>query len=409
MGKDIKGKEIGEGFTQRKDGRYVARYVDRFGKRICLYNRDLKQLKLDLNEAIYKDQNHISVVNKGTTLNKWFEKWLNIHKEDVIRQSTRQQYISIFEKHISPYLGRKCLSDITQLNIKETIKAVRDGGYGYETQNKVRILLLDMFNKAMIDDYVVKNPAKGVSVKRNEKIDRKVLTQEEQVLFFECCKGTFYDNLFVTAVTTGLRPGELFALTWDDIDLENMEININKTLVYQKFDGDNKKTFHLGPPKTEASNRTVPITRQCEMALKKQYIQHKIIMNKKSAKPIKGLEKCLFTTKYGTPLNPQIYSDAIKVIINEINLFRDELEQLEYFSGHTFRHTFATRCFESNIQGKTIQKYLGHATLQMTMDLYTHVLDDHKKVELKKLEGSLDLIEQSCEKIFEERFAQLFM
>ena len=404
LGKDIKGKELGEGFTQRKDGRYVARYIDRFGKRVSLYNRDLKQLKIELNEAIYKNQNNICVINKSTTLNEWFDKWLNIHKEDVIRESTKHQYISIFNKHISPYLGKKSLSDITQLNVKENIKHIREKGYGYETQNKVRILLLDMFNKAMIDDYVVKNPAKGVSVKRNEKFDRKVLTQEEQFLFFECSKGTFYDNLFITAITTGMRPGELFALTWDDIDLINMEIKVNKTLIYQKLEGDTKKTFHLGPPKTKTSNRTIPITKQCEVALKKQYIQHRIIMGRSSAKPIDGLENCLFTSKYGTPLNPQMYCDAIKAIVKEINLCRNELEQLEYFSGHTFRHTFATRCFESNIQGKTIQKYLGHATLQMTMDLYTHVLAEHKKVELKKFEDNFELLEQNYENAAEERF-----
>ena len=98
----------------------------------------------------------------------------------------------------------------------------------------------------------------------------------------------------------------------------------------------------------------------------------------------------LFTTKYGTPINSQIYIDAIDRIVNEINLTRDPLEQMERFSGHCFRHTFATRCFEAGIQPKTVQSYLGHATLQMTMDLYTAVFDKKKQNDIRLLEKTLE-------------------
>ena len=407
MGKDLKGKELGNGINQRKDKSYHARYVDRFGKRKSLYSTDLKELKQNLQDAIYEDRNKLNVVDKTMTLDIWFDKWINIHKEGIIRENSRCHYIAVFNKHISPLLGRKCLNDITHLDVKERIKNIREKGYKYETQNKVRIILLDMFNKAMIDEYVLRNPAKGIVLKRDERFERKVLTQDEQAVFFECCRGTFYNNLFVVAISTGMRPGELFALTWEDIDLENMEITVDKTLVYQKFENDTKKEFHLGPTKTKTSDRKIPITRQCEVALKKQYMQYKVVMNKIYAKPVKGLEKCLFTTRHGTPINSQIYSDAIKCIIKEINLYTNELEQMEYFSGHTFRHTFATRCFESNIQGKTIQKYLGHANLQMTMDLYTHVLDEHRKIELGKLESKFELLEQDYENMIESKFNEI--
>jgi len=84
-------------------------------------------------------------------------------------------------------------------------------------------------------------------------------------------------------------------------------------------------------------------------------------------------------------MNSQNFCDAIKRVVNEINMQRPMLEEMEKFSGHTFRHTFATRCIESGIQPKTLQKYLGHATLQMTMDLYVHVTEDFKREEIKKL------------------------
>lgn len=113
-----------------------------------------------------------------------------------------------------------------------------------------------------------------------------------------------------------------------------------------------------------------------------------------------------FTTKYGTPICNQILLDAIKRIIEEINLCRDELEQFESFSPHCFRHTFATRCFEAGIQPKTVQTYLGHATLQMTMDLYTSVLENHKQEEMQKLESVLNDVFECGDDIIEEKFKQ---
>jgi len=217
---------------------------------------------------------------------------------------------------------------------------------------------------------------------RDEKKDIRVYTREEKVEFFDCCKGTFYDNLFNVAISTGLRQGEICALTWDDIDLKKKEIIINKTLLYQKLEGDVGKTFHINPPKTKTSNRVVPINKPCEIALKKQFIQRINVMSKPSAKLYKGFEDLLFTTKFGTPICDQILIDAITKVIGELNLCRDELEQFEMFSPHCFRHTFATRCFEAGISSKTVQQYLGHASLQMTMDLYTHVLADQKKEDM---------------------------
>ena len=262
---------------------------------------------------------------------------------------------------------------------------------------------MDMFDKAMIDNFVLRNPCKGLRIQKDRNFERRVLTRDEQMDFYECCKGTFYDNLFVVAVNTGLRPGELCGLKWSDINFNKMEISVERTLLYQKLDGDEQKTFHFDPPKTKTSRRKVPINKQCEVALKKQYLQSNVVKSRLYSKPLKGFEDLLFTTKFSTPINSQIYLEAIKRIIDEINLMKDDLEQMEPFSAHTFRHTFATRCFESGIQPKTVQKYLGHATLQMTMDLYTHVLDEQSKDDMIKLSKELEKLEYSDDRV-ETRF-----
>ena len=104
-----------------------------------------------------------------------------------------------------------------------------------------------------------------------------------------------------------------------------------------------------------------------------------------SSKRPKQKNDYLFVTKFNTPLNSQIYSDAIKAVIKQINLVRPLDNQFEVFSGHTFRHTFATRCFENGVDAKVVQSYLGHASLKMTMDLYTHVTDEKSVMDIEKI------------------------
>ena len=157
-----------------------------------------------------------------------------------------------------------------------------------------------------------------------------------------------------------------------DVDLENGYIDVNKTLVYQKYLDDDCKTFHIEPPKTKQSYRKVPINSACRIYLEKQFELKRVIASKRP----KEQNDYLFVTKFNTPLNSQIYSDSIKAVIRQINLTRSFDNQFEVFSGHTFRHTFATRCFEAGVEAKVVQSYLGHASLKMTMDLYTHVTDE---------------------------------
>lgn len=407
MGKSLDGKELGNGILQKKNGRYEARFVDRFGKRVSISGNDLKDVKRRFNEAMYENDKEINV-RESITLDNWFNKWMNIYKYDVIRPTSKIQYNNIYRKHISPTLGNYYLKDITQINVKELLKNLEVNGYKYDTRNKVKIILLDVFNKAISNEYVTKNPARGISIKKEEN-NVRVLSTEEQTLFFDCCKGTFYDNFFIVAVTTGMRIGELAGLNINDIDFENKTISVKRTLVYQKYENDTQKEFHFENPKTKASIRKIPISRQCEIALKKQILQKNIIKSK--APIVKGYDDefkdLLFTTKFNTPLNPQTVVDAIKRIVNEINLTRDVTEEIDYFSCHCFRHTFATRCFEAGISPKTIQSYLGHATLQMTMDLYTSVFEEFKSMEISKFESSIDTIFENGDNLANQRYDKM--
>lgn len=380
MGKDLKGRELGVGITQRKNGTYQGRFKDRFGNTKTVYNRKLSDLRKELAVAIAENENLLSI-RKEITLDRWFEKWVELYKKKSVRPNTLREYTHVYNKNISPFLGNSKINSLVKSDIQQLIDTANDSGYKHERQNKIKVILSDMFERAIEDELMTKNPAKGVKLRLEKEFNAKALTLEQQDIFFEVCSGTFYDNLYNVAVNTGLRPGELFALTKEDVDLENGYISVNKTLVYQKYLDDECKTFHIEPPKTKQSYRKVPINRKCRKYLEKQFVLKDVISKKRP----KQQNDFLFVTKFNTPINSQIYSDSIKRIVEQINLTREFADEFPVFSGHTFRHTFATRCFEVGIQPKVVQSYLGHATLKMTMDLYTHVTEEKSANDIERI------------------------
>lgn len=380
MGKDLKGKELGIGITQRKNGTYQGRYKDRFGNSKTIYSKKLSELRKDLAVKIAENETFVSV-RETVKLDNWFNQWIKIYKEKSVRPNTLREYTHIYNKNISPFIGNRNINSLVKSDIQRIITLAHTNGYGYERQNKIKVILSDMMARALEDNLISKNPVLGANVIDKKESKAESLTLEEQNIFFEYCKNTFYDNMFNVAVNTGMRPGELFALTESDIDFENGFIDVNKTLVYQKYLTDTRKTFHLEEPKTKQSYRKVPINSVCKIYLERQ-IQQKAIV---SSKRPKEQNDFLFTTKYNTPINSVIYADAIHAVIREINLLRPNNDLFKNFSGHTFRHTFATRCFEHEIDPKVVQSYLGHASVKMTLDLYTHVTKEKSFNDIEKL------------------------
>lgn len=380
MGKDLKGKELGIGLSQRKDGVYQARYTDRWGKRKTIYGNDIRLLRKQLAEEI-TDNERFSNIKEDITLDYWFGRWMEVYKNKSVRPNTKREYTHIYQKNISPYLGDRNLNTLIKSDIQLLIDTASDNGYAYERQNKIKVILRDMLQRAVEDQLVINNPVSGIKLRADKEIKAQALSAEEQNIFFDYCRNTFYENLFNVAVNTGLRPGELFALQLSDIDLEKGYIEVNKTLVYQKYLTDSKKEFHIESPKTKQSYRKVPINSICMSYIERQFELKKIISSKRP----KQQNNYLFVTKFNTPLNSQIYSDAIRAVIKQINLVRPFDEQFPVFSGHTFRHTFATRCFENGVDAKVVQSYLGHASLKMTMDLYTHVTEEKSSNDIEKI------------------------
>lgn len=407
MGKSIKGKSLGEGIRQRANGSYEARYIDGNGKRVSVYGKTQTEVKHKLEAAIYR-RDHPPEENEDITLDEWYETWISSYKYG-LRPNTVTYYSQVYRLHVKPVLGDKKLYKIRQTDIlKALIDMVEVDGLGFETVDKSRAIIRDMMDKAVNNGILRRNPAQGVKTPiKNEDSDVRVLNREEQVSFFNAARGTWYYNLFVVAVNTGMRIGELGGLRWDDIDWDANLIRVDRTLTYLKKPGDTQKRFHLGPPKTKQSKRVIPITEECAKALKAQYVQKFVARGKAidSHKAAEGFEDQLFVSKYDTPILNIDVNKAIHRILDELNLCRSSLEKIEYFSTHCFRHTFATRCFEAGMSPKTVQTILGHATLSMTMDLYTFCFDEQKKIEIQRLSEQMKALE--TEDLDEKRFEKL--
>ena len=240
-------------------------------------------------------------------------------------------------------------------------------------------ILRSTFQKAYECGYINKNPVVNIVLPKKDKTRKEALTKREQELFFIYSERSSYFDLFRFLLLTGVRIGEASALTWDDIDFENDIISINKTIsvikgsekeIYKKmgYEPVDGSCFILSDPKTEESNRELPINENCRQLLMNMYIRHD------------PNTQLVFHTKNKTHICHTNVDKRIKELCNLIN--ERSGEYIRPFSAHTFRHTFATRCFENGVSPKTVQYLLGHTSAETTMEIYTHVTKEQAKKEI---------------------------
>ncbi|MBR5565978.1 MAG: tyrosine-type recombinase/integrase [Roseburia sp.] len=377
MGKSIKGKELDKGITQRKsDGLYQGRFVNRFGKTQTIYASNLNELRKKMREEQYEDAKALNVVTKDITLDEWYEIWMNTCKKNC-RNSTKESYATHY-KRIQKELGWRKLTSLNLIIMQNAL----NGLVSDNARKNTKKILVDMLEKAIDSDLLTKNVAKQLNtvISKEDKKERRVLTVSEAELFLGEAQKSFYHNLFVLALETGMRIGELCGLQWQDIDFEKKVLYVRHTLCYFRKDG--KYIFEMHDAKTKNGRRTIPLTTKALEALRRQRIQKQKIL-------FKGIETeeqyrdLVFVTKNNRPTQQFIVQEAISSVVNRICKVHSDYEM---FSPHCLRHTFATRAIENGMQPKTLQKILGHGSLQMTMDLYCHVTEDTLFTEMMKME-----------------------
>lgn len=388
MGKDLKGKELGKGLNQRKDGRYQARFTTLNGKRVEKNFDKIKEARNWLDEEKHK----LNLLNSNNiTVDEWFNYWIRNYKEGIVADNTKKNYSNRYEYNIKKTIGDMELTDVKQIHCQQVLKKmIEDGKYAYGTIELTAITLHALFKSAFENGYIVRNPADSLKIKKrdinDDENDKRVLTRNEQKEFIQYAKKSIYYNAFSLVLETGLRAGEIGGLQWSDIDFESGFLYVKRTLLQDSKKGG----FYFGVPKSKTSKRKIPLTENAKAILyDQQKLQYKL--KNQSIKWHNEWNGLVFTTINGNPVGASTFRITMIRIVKNINKDReaDALGKtyniFEHCYMHSLRHTFATRCIEKGVQPKTLQKILGHSSIQITMDLYVHVTDEHLEEELDKM------------------------
>lgn len=379
--KDNRGRIFKKGEGQDKDGRYYYVYTDASGKRKRIYNTDLISLR-ENEQRIQKDlEDGIDISAANRTLNEQFDLYLSTKD---IRQSSLAHYREYWNRCVKNDIGKRRVTDIKKADLQVFYKKLSDKGYADSTIRQFGVsMIMPTLEMALENDIIRKNPAKGCMKEYNGKVKtREALTVAEQQALMnfieksECYK--IYLPLFTVMFSTACRRGEIIGLTWNDVDLKNKTISINHQLLYKDY-GDGFK-FHYSEPKTETGNRIIPMTPKCYKALIKQREQQFVLGIARDIE-IEGLSNFVFTTLKGTPYIPANINNLLKKIVTQYNqnetmcAKREKREPrlLPHITCHSFRHTGCTRLAEGHIDIKTLQEFMGHSDIKVTMNVYNHV------------------------------------
>ena len=377
-------KKLPRGIRFRSDGRYEGRFQHE-GEVYFVYDKTLKECDKKLTDLRYQVQNGLYAKEESITVDEWFTVWMEQYKKPVVKYGTYKLYQDEYKCHIKVPFGSKRLRDVRSEQIQKLLNGM-NATYSRSTINLVKIILNSMYKQAVRNGIVVKNPVtNSVVTKKAVKKPIHVMDASQQKLFLQYAEQSMYYDLYVVGLATGLRNGELRALTWNDnIDFEAKIIKVTGTM---KYIPKAEIKYMIDTPKSETSKRTVPMLEKIYQVLKqhkRKQLEMKMLLGSKW-KPVPGFENLVFTSGFGGCISEQALYQDIRSIVAEIH--KDGHTDFPDITPHSLRHSFASRGLEQGIPAKVMQELLGHATLAMTTDIYMHSFDEQKAAEIRKLEG----------------------
>lgn len=369
-------KRLPAGFRLRKDGNYELRFTVK-KKRYSVYAASVQECKEK--EIVLREQikNGLYTENRNLTLDGYYAEWKKA-RSGVVKGNTTVGVKSRYKNHIKPVFGDRKLCDIER---REILKFQSDltSKLKVSSVNAVLTLLKTILNDAVKDGIITRNPAVGVKFLKD--VDKpaaetyhRALTEEEQSAFMSAAKDEWLYELIALLLCTGMRIGEASALTWQDIDYKNNVIHITKTVTRTE-----DCIYTIGTPKSRAGVRDIPLNDSIKAILKSQREKQTMLHGN-----LLKIENPIFESCYGNRVYDDVLNNAIRRTIKKVNKEAGK-EVIQYFSAHGLRDTFATRFIESGGNPQTLKVILGHSSLAMTMDLYSHVMPNTKQKEMDNI------------------------
>ena len=305
------------------------------------------------------------IINKNTTVARWCEEWLKIHKKPAVQKSTYKNIKILVEKHIVPDIKHLKISAISRQMLQKILNA-QEGG-SFSQVSKIKMYMQSIFDCAEKDGLIKQSPARFLELPNNTKADPRVLTDEEYDAALELCKAHRAGLFVMVMLRCGLRRGEAIPLTWPDIDFDKKILTVNKSVMYA---GNQPEIKHSA--KTKAGMRMVGIPDDLLflLAKKKKASPHALLFYGEKTKSLLTITQInrmwsSFKRDLDIRLGAELYRN--KIIVSKI---------APGFKIHTLRHTCITRLVLAGADIKNVQVFAGHSDITTTMNIYTHVSNE---------------------------------
>jgi integrase len=355
----------GDWITKRKNGLFQGMYTAQTPdgpKRKYVYGRKYKDVEKKLAEAMGNAAKGFFFDDENMTVSEYLDRWLSDAVRGTVRESTYSRDKYLVTNHIKPALGRLKLRNVNALHLQGLYRERMDSGLSGSTVQKIHHALHKALSQAVRWNLIPRNPADAVKAPVASTKEMHPLSADEARRLLEAAQGDRLEALYVLALHTGMRRGELLGLKWEDVDLDNATVRVRRTLTRT----DNGRRLAIGEPKTKKSRRTVRLTQRAVEALRSHLTRQ-----------IEEIDRMMGDRYQDRGL---VFAGEAGGLINPSNLrlrsFAPLLQRagLPQITFHDLRHTCASLLFQRNVHPKFVQELLGHASVAITLDTYSHML-----------------------------------